>query len=189
MKKFLSLGLAAALALSMAAPAFAEDHEIKLPGGDAEVPVELTVTAATFSVTVPSAFVVNVDGEGVVTEATNAKIINNSQGKVKVNSVTVAGQNGWALDATTENEEAFKGMAVNTKAFAFTINNDRAQADGTVDVSDWAVLAAADGAEGGADELAIPYDVFLAPQADEISSQEMASVVFVIGWDTGATND
>ena len=85
--KFLSLLLVLSLLLSVTPVLAAE--------GDQTVPVDLTVEAPIFSVTVPIALPITITEDGSVVTSTTAAIINNSAGPVAITSVD-KGINGWA---------------------------------------------------------------------------------------------
>ena len=170
-KKILSLLLAISMLASMSVTAFASQGANL--DADTTVPVELNVSAVTFSVTIPSVLPVIVDTDGAVEVATNTKIINNSQAKVEVKDVAVIGQNGWSLTAM---DSDFANMLVNTKKLGMSFNNLDATKEG---------LAATFGVIDADSEKAFKYDANLAPQSETIDKYEIASVVFTIGWYTG----
>lgn len=186
MKKFLSLFLAVGMAMSMAVCAnAAEANKIGASGSSGQTMVNLTAAAATFDVTVPTGLEVDVAVDGSVTCATEAKIVNNSAGAVKVTAMSLSGTNGWASqDYDTMDVSKMK---VGTKAFAFEVNGVKTTGADTVDESavteaNFPVMAKTDGVDGGDDEIAITYDAIVAPQATAITGEQMASVVFTIGW-------
>ena len=55
--------------------------------------------ATKMSVTVPTVLPIAVGTDGTVSTATDAKIVNNSFGAVKVNSVSIEAAQGWSLAA------------------------------------------------------------------------------------------
>lgn len=186
MKKLISLLLVAIMVAALPTVAFVAD--ITTAGQTGTTPVVLTVEAATFSVTVPTALTVDVAADGEVTCATNARIINNSAGAVKVENVVIEAQNGWALvDFATP----LTDFMVNEKKIGLQLNSEaevtKKAAEGddvafAFDAAKWAVMDATDGADGGADELPFTYDAILAPQSSEIADATVANVVFTIGW-------
>ena len=99
MKTFLAMVMALSMVACMATTAFAADLsafdgagvKIDATDGAGEVPVKLYAEGTTFSVTVPTSLPVSVDANGAVTVATDAKIINNSFGAVKVTDLKVVG--------------------------------------------------------------------------------------------------
>jgi hypothetical protein len=178
MKKFLSGILAVTLVASLTVPAFA----IQLSeAGEATVPVELTVTAATFSVTVPTALPVTVDATGVVTTATDAKIVNNSHGAVRVTNMVISGVDDWEIvNYDSANMSAEKA---NSHKVAIQINGDKTTADDTITFTE-SNFPKLDGANAtDSDELEIVYDAKLPAQTTQISGSAIANVVFTVGWD------
>lgn len=171
MKKLMALVLVLTLITAMAVPACA-DNTIETSGGTSTVPVTLSTTAATFSVTVPTAFPVNVGADGTVTVADNLKITNNSNGQIKVSSVEISGKNGWSLvDFGTD----FTKKPTDTKQFGFKLMGKNVPVGGSADMS---VFTAIDGKTS----LGISYDSTVAVQSSAHSGTEIASVIFTIGW-------
>ena len=189
-KNILSASMAAMMAMSMGAPVFAATDgaiTIATEGGTGSVPVELTAEATTFSVTLPTALPITVDGEGVVTTATDAKIVNNSAGAVIVSNLAIAGVGDWEIvdfdsaDMSTEK--------VGAKKVAMEINGDKTTADDTISFtqSNWPSIAGVN--DGDTDELALDYDAKVPAQASAISGENVADVVFTVGWDAVADAD
>ena len=177
-KKFISSLLAISMLASMSTTAFAvweleeEDNTVKVAGSATDVPVELTVTPLSFSVTVPSSLPITVNGDGEVSVATNTKIVNNSQGKVEVKDLTVTTGGAWNLVPMTDD---FTNKVVNTKEFGMSFNGADAATDELE--STFAVINANS-------EQAFTYAANLAPQSEEILGEQIASAVFTIGWST-----
>ena len=155
---------------------------ITTSGSTGEVPVKLTVTGATFSVTVPTELPISVAADGTYTYATDAKIVNNSRGQVKVTNVTVIGVGDWEIvsyDGTDMSQEK-----VGAQKIALQINGEKTTADDTITFSsaNWAVM---DGAsETTSDELPITYAAKVAPQAETLTGESVVTVVFTIGWNS-----
>lgn len=169
MKKIIALILV--LSLVCITPVLAED---------AVTPVELNAEAAVFNVTVPTALPITVDANGNVTTASDVKIINNSYGMVIVDDVKIVGANSWQLtNWTTE----MKKLKVNTKEFAFIINNDSTGEDGNFNISpsNWHSLEGKNDTDS--DELVITYNAKLPAQSSAITNTTIANVTFVINWD------
>lgn len=174
-KQLLSALLAGCLVVGCIGPVSAE--EITTSGGIGETPVTLTAEAMTFSVTVPMALSVGVAADGTVTTADNAKIINNSSGPVKVESVTAAAVAPWEMVAWSETDN-LSGEKVGSKKFALSIQKAGVSADGSCGAVFDSI--AANG------ELPFEYAAHIAPQATAITAEDneqMARVVFTIGWD------
>ena len=139
--------------------------------GAADVPVELTQNATTFSVTVPTSLPVNVDGTGTVTVSTNNKIVNNSFGPIEVKSVEVQPQNDWEI---VDFDTNFKSLKVGSKQFGFKINDVEVELDGGCSATFPIVY--------GKSETSFTYDADIAPQTSEITREAIANVVFTVGW-------
>lgn len=144
-KRFLSMALASLMMVSALVPAYAEQgpHELDVDytartetegetvikaGSAGFTPVLVTAEATNFDVVVPLSLLLSVDKDGVATAATNAKIINNSYGAVKLNAINVAANTaeGWELG---EYEADMSNVKVGTKRIGFAIKEFEAVAD------------------------------------------------------------
>ena len=195
MKKILSGVLSLCLAATMAAPAFAADLSAAAEtpvGSDGTGTSQVMLTIGegngadtpgsgngNFSVTVPTVLPFAVDNDGTVHVATNAKIVNKSNGPVEVSGVTATGANGWAIAA---NGTDFSRVPVDTKQFSFTLNGDRFGAAETSVASSLSLGAAWTSVNGGNGELALPYNGAFAIQSTNVSAK-VADVVFTVQWD------
>lgn len=178
MKKVLSTILAVTLLVSLAIPVFAT--ELNMAGGDSSVPVTLTSTAATFSVTVPTALPITVTADGTVTTANDVKIINNSPGAVKVTNMTISSGEWTEVDYDTIDVAA---LQTDSYVLAMSINGDKTTGDDTITFTpaNWPKM---DGKNANTtDELPITYDAKLSIQTAENNDVTIATVVFTIGWD------
>ena len=110
LKKIVSLILAVCMIASFAVVASAaEPNTVSASGGTGTSSVTLSSTAdgslngdpaaTKMSVTVPTVLPIAVGTDGTVSTATDAKIVNNSFGAVKVNSVSIEAAQGWSLAA------------------------------------------------------------------------------------------
>ena len=107
-KKTISLILAICMIASLAISASAA-NTVDASGGTGTSSVTLSSTAdgsiggdpaaTKMSVTVPTVLPIAVGTDGTVSTATDAKIVNNSFGAVKVNSVSIEAAQGWSLAA------------------------------------------------------------------------------------------
>ena len=107
-KKIVSLVLAICMLASLAISASAA-NTVDVSGGTGTSSVTLSSTAdgsiggdpaaTKMSVTVPTVLPIAVGTDGTVSTATDAKIVNNSFGAVKVNSVSIEAAQGWSLAA------------------------------------------------------------------------------------------
>ncbi len=177
--RILSGFLTLAVVGTMLFPVFATD--IVTDGGNSSVPVELTAEAATFSVTVPTALPIDVAADGTITVATDAKIINNSHGAVKVTNMTIEGVDDWViLDWDTANMASER---VGSTKVAMIINGDKTTGDDAITFTD-SNFPKMDGKnDGDTDELPIIYDAKVPAQSVELTNLTIANVVFTVGWD------
>lgn len=167
--KFISLVLAGCLMIGCIGPVSAE--EIKVADGSGQVPVELTTEALTFSVTVPTSLSVNVNAKGEVSVADNAEIVNNSAGPVEVKNVSVEAVTPWVLVGDFTDLSAEK---VGTDKFSFKVQNANVAEDGTcAAVFD---IIPAKGSKG------FTYGAKVAPQNTATTKEQMAKIVFTLGW-------
>ena len=175
MKKILTALLALTMVFALSVPAFADGGTISTAGGTSSVPVTLTTAGASFSVTVPTAFPVNVAANGTVTVADNLKIVNNSKGQIKVTSVVLNGANSWSVvDYATD----FSKQKADTKAFGFKLQGKNVAAGGVADISGFTAV------DGNGGELPISYDANIAVQSSAMTDATIASAVFTIGWNS-----
>ena len=166
-KKILSGALALSLVSSLAIPAVATSAELNKPSS---IPVELYVNAANFSVTVPSVLPINVDSDGTVHTADNAKIRNNSAGLVEVKNIAINMANGWTL--STYNAD-FSAKNVDAKELGLLFND--------TDAVDGKLHETFDAFEANS-EQSLVYNAKLPPQSSSVTQEQIASVVFTIGW-------
>lgn len=172
--RFYSAALSCVLLLTTAVPAFAAD--VTTSGSSETVPVPLTAEASTFSVTLPTALPINMDGSGTVVVASDAVIINHSSGPVAVQSVTLNPADGWTLrDFDTD----FSKKQVGVKEFGFSLLNSPVPANGKCKLDNFSSIS-------GSQQLSLPYDANIAVQGTACNELEIASVEFVIGWDKAA---
>lgn len=173
MKKFLTLLAVAALGVTSVVSAGAIDAS----GGSDTTKVELTAEAATFKVTVPTVLPYSVAADGTVSVATDAKISNLSNGPVVVTDVTAKTLDAWKL---VEVGTDFQAVKVNSPEFTMTLNNDNFPA-GTTSVlplgSAWTPI-------NGNSDFALTYSGDFAEQSDAIDGENIANVIFTIGWYT-----
>jgi hypothetical protein len=197
-----SLCLALSLCLSLGVAASAADPTVSASGGSASSSVTLSSTAdgtldgtpaaTAMSVTVPTALPVAVGTDGTVTTATNAKITNNSYGAVKVSTVTINAGDGWKLTAFgPASSLAGEKVDSNQVGFAMNIGGGSQLATKSGSTATQALLTqAADGCymtgAGDAENnyVAIDYDAIVTPLSNAVTNTAIASVVFVVEWDT-----
>ena len=129
-KKIISLVLAICMLASLAISASAA-NTVDASGGTGTSSVTLSSTAdgsldgdpsaTKMSVVVPTVLPIAVGTDGSVATASDAKIINNSYGAVKVNSVSIEAAQGWSLAAFGA-KETLAHEKVNSNKFGFSIS-------------------------------------------------------------------
>ena len=200
-KKTISLILAICMIASLAISASAA-NTVDASGGTGTSSVTLSSTAdgsiggdpaaTKMSVTVPTVLPIAVGTDGTVSTATDAKIVNNSFGAVKVASVNIEAAQGWALTAFGS-KDTLAHEKVNSNKFGFQIalGNGAAQITDNKNASKQTLLdAAIEGCymSGAGDQTAnsveVTYDAIVTPVSEAITNTSIASVLFVIAWDT-----
>ena len=200
-KKTISLILAICMIASLAISASAA-NTVDASGGTGTSSVTLSSTAdgsiggdpaaTKMSVTVPTVLPIAVGTDGTVSTATDAKIVNNSFGAVKVASVNIEAAQGWALTAFGS-KDTLAHEKVNSNKFGFQIalGNGAAQITDNKDASKQTLLdAAIEGCymSGAGDQTAnsveVTYDAIVTPVSEAITNTSIASVLSVIAWDT-----
>ena len=200
-KKTISLILAICMIASLAISASAA-NTVDASGGTGTSSVTLSSTAdgsiggdpaaTKMSVTVPTVLPIAVGTDGTVSTASDAKIVNNSFGAVKVASVNIEAAQGWALTAVGS-KDTLAHEKVNSNKFGFQIalGNGAAQITDNKDASKQTLLdTAIEGCymSGAGDQTAnsveVTYDAIVTPVSEAITNTSIASVLFVIAWDT-----
>lgn len=140
-----------------------------------DVPVTLNAEPAKFSVTVPTTLPVWVDSSGNVEVATNAQIVNNSSGPVKVTSLKIESTNDWV---TKEFSKDLSKSKVGSKEYSLEVNGDRTTSSGIIQFnqSNWGAI------EVGASQSVI-YNTKISPQKESIN-QSIANLVITVDWDS-----
>ena len=199
-KKTISLILAICMIASLAISASAA-NTVDASGGTGTSSVTLSSTAdgsiggdpaaTKMSVTVPTVLPIAVGTDGTVSTATDAKIVNNSFGAVKVASVNIEAAQGWALTAFGS-KDTLAHEKVNSNKFGFQIalGNGAAQITDNKNASKQTLLdAAIEGCymSGAGDQTAnsveVTYDAIVTPVSEAITNTSIASVLFIIAWD------
>ncbi len=200
LKKVFALALALCMVLSLSVFASAA-NTVDASGGTGTSNVTLSSTAdgslggdpaaTKMSVTVPTVLPIAVGTDGTVSTATDAKIVNNSFGAVKVSSVSIEAAQGWSL-AAFGSKDTLAHEKVNSNKFGFTISlGDGAakQTDGKNASAQTLLDAAVEGCfmSGVGDQTAnsidIAYDAIVTPVSEAVTNTAIASVLFIIAWD------
>ena len=195
------LSLCMALVMCFSLTAFASAAEVTSDGGSATSSVTLSSTvdgslgsdsaATAMSVTVPTVLPIAVGTDGTVTTATDAKIINNSFGSVKVTSVTIDAARNWSLTAFGDKSTlAHEKVDSNKIGFALSIGGGSQLATTSKDAASQQLLTAAiqgctmsGVGDTTSNTVAIDYDAIVTPVSTAVTNTQVASVLFVISWD------
>ena len=199
-KKIASLVLAICMIASLAIGASAA-NTVDASGGTGTSSVTLSTTAdgsiggdpaaTKMSVTVPTVLPIAVGTDGTVATATDAKIVNNSFGAVKVNSVSIEAAQGWSL-AAFGSKDTLAHEKVNSNKFGFqlAIGGGAAKAPDDKNASKQTLIdTAIDGCfmsgngDTSANSVAISYDAIVTPVSEAVTNTAIASVLFIIAWD------
>ena len=204
-KKTISLILAicmlASLAISASAMELPADNMVGESGGTGTSSVTLSSTAdgsiggdpaaTKMSVTVPTVLPVAVGTDGTVSTATDAKIINNSYGAVKVASVSIEAAQGWNLTAFGDKATLAKEKVDSNKfGFQIALGNGEKKLTDNKNASKQTLLdAAVEGCfmsgvgDTSANSIGITYDAIVTPVSEAVTNTAIASILFIIAWD------
>ena len=204
-KKTISLILAicmlASLAISASAMELPADNMVGESGGTGTSSVTLSSTAdgsiggdpaaTKMSVTVPTVLPVAVGTDGTVSTATDAKIINNSYGAVKVANVSIEAAQGWNLTAFGDKAMLAKEKVDSNKfGFQIALGNGEKKLTDNKNASKQTLLdSAIEGCymsgvgDTSANTVAIAYDAIVTPVSEAVTNTAIASVLFIIAWD------
>ena len=200
-KKTISLILAICMIASLAISASAA-NTVDVAGGTGTSSVTLSSTAdgsiggdpaaTKMSVTVPTVLPIAVGTDGTVSTATDAKIVNNSFGAVKVASVNIEAAQGWSLTAFGSKDTlAHEKVNSNKFGFSLSLGNGEKKLTDSKNASKQTLLdAAIEGCymSGAGDQTAnsieVTYDAIVTPVSEAVTNTSIASVLFVIAWDT-----
>ena len=204
-KKIISLVLAicmlASLAISASAMELPSGNTVGESGGTGTSSVTLSSTAdgsiggdpaaTKMSVTVPAVLPIAVGTDGTVSTATDAKIVNNSFGAVKVNSVSIEAAQNWHLTAFGDKATLAREKVDSNKfGFQLSVGDGVAAATDNKDASKQALLT--DAIEGcymsgvgdtSANSVGSVYDAIVTPVSEAVTNTAIASVLFIIAWD------
>ena len=199
-KKIISLVLAICMMASLAIGASAA-NTVDTSGGTGTSSVTLSSTAdgslggdpaaTKMSVTVPTVLPIAVGTDGSGATASDAKIVNNSFGAVKVNSVSIEAAQGWNLTAFGDKATLAKEKVDSNKfGFSISLGNGAAQVTDNKNASKQTLLdAAVEGCfmsgvgDTSANSIGIAYDAIVTPVSEAVTNTAIASVLFIIAWD------
>ena len=199
-KKIVSLVLAICMLASLAISASAA-NTVDASGGTGTSSVTLSSTAAgsldgdpsatKMSVVVPTVLPIAVGTDGSVATASDAKIINNSYGAVKVNSVSIEAAQGWNLTAFGDKATLAKEKVDSNKfGFQIVLGNGEKKLTDNKNASKQTLLdTAIEGCfmsgvgDTSANSIGIAYDAIVTPVSEAVTNAAIASVLFIIAWD------
>ena len=199
-KKTISLILAVCMIASLAISASAA-NTVDASGGTGTSSVTLSSTAdgslggdpaaTKMSVTVPTVLPIAVVVDGTVSTATDAKIVNNSFGAVKVANVSIEAAQGWNLTAFGDKATLAKEKVDSNKfGFQIALGNGEKKLTDNKNASKQTLLdAAVEGCfmsgvgDTSANTVAITYDAIVTPVSEAVTNTAIASILFIIAWD------
>ena len=199
-KKTISLILAVCMIASLAISASAA-NTVDASGGTGTSSVTLSSTAdgslggdpaaTKMSVTVPTVLPIAVGTDGTVSTATDAKIVNNSFGAVKVANVSIEAAQGWNLTAFGDKATLAKEKVDSNKfGFQIALGNGEKKLTDNKNASKQTLLdAAVEGCfmsgvgDTNANTVAITYDAIVTPVSEAVTNTAIASILFIIAWD------
>lgn len=202
MKKILSMVLALCMVCALSVSAFAA--EIDTSGGSGSTPVNLSSTddgttdgdpsATAMRVTVPTALPMAMSQDGDVTTADNCQIVNNSYGAVRVKSVSITAASGWKLTSFgSKSSLAGEKVDANKLGFAVSIGGGaQAKTDASNTTAQNLITAPITGCymtgvgDTTGNAVSIDYAAIVTPLSSAVTNATVASVVFIVEWDTAA---
>ena len=190
-KKIISLVLAICMIASLAISASAA-NTVDASGGTGTSSVTLSSTAdgsiggdpaaTKMSVTVPTVLPIAVGTDGTVSTATDAKIVNNSFGAVKVNSVSIEAAQNWHLTAFGDKATLAREKVDSNKfGFQLSVGDGVAAATDNKDASKRCYMSGV--GDTSANSVGIAYDAIVTPVSEAVTNTAIASVLFIIAWD------
>ena len=204
LRKPVTMLLALCMVFTLAVGACADD--ITSSGGSATSPVNLTTTneglgggdggettPTRMSVTVPTALPMAMSDDGTVVTASDCRITNNSYGAVRVRSVSISAAAGWNLTAFGDKASlAGEKVDSNKLGFAMSIGGGAQVATSTNEATQSLITAPIAGCymtgvgDSSRNSVGVDYDAIVTPLSSAVTAATVASVVFVIEWDTVA---
>ena len=199
--RVLAICMLASLAISASASELPADNMVGESGGTGTSSVTLSSTAdgsiggdpaaTKMSVTVPTVLPIAVGTDGTVSTTSDAKIINNSYGAVKVANVSIEAAQGWNLTAFGDKATLAKEKVDSNKfGFQIALGNGEKKLTDNKNASKQTLLdTAVEGCymsgvgDTSANTVAIAYDAIVTPVSEAVTNTAIASVLFIIAWD------
>lgn len=176
-KKFISMGLAVALLVSASPTAYAADEGTDTYEGSTSLSIEVQADQEILSVTLPTAILLQMSGDGSMITPTNAKIKNNVADRgIQINSIQVDLTSDWQYAVYSDN---FATNEANPKQLGLRLKNDDMGKTGAIQLTaeDWRI--AGDG------ELTIDIKAKVPRQKVAKLYENVAVINFNIGWQEG----
>ncbi len=146
---------------------------MNVSGSTGSVPTVVNQEATMFNVTVPTSLPISVDSKGIVTKASNVKIINNSFGPVVISDIRLDSNIEWYID---DYNKKFISEKVGEKKFGISINNCNSS-NGSINitslVNDYILKN---------ETYDIIYDVSINTQKSSIINETIANLVIIVDW-------
>ena len=146
--------------------------------------------ATKMSVTVPTVLPIAVGTDGTVSTATDAKIVNNSFGAVKVNSVSIEAAQGWSLAAFGDKATLAHERSTQQVRLQISLGDGEKKMTDDKNASKQTLLTdAINGCfmsgvgDTSANSISIAYDAIVTPVSEAVTNTAIASVLFIIAWD------
>jgi hypothetical protein len=174
-KKSLSVLLALTLLFATSVPAYASEITAE---GNGTVPVDLTVETPIFNVTVPMVLPVTMTETGDIVVASDAVIVNNSAGPIKISNIQTKGANGWSTTDYAGLDMKSAKVGSKNVGLTFTIDGMVTNTKGA-DLNDFSspITLIKD------QSLPLIYNAKVPAQKAAQTGVQIAEVVFTIGWD------
>ena len=185
-------------------PSTLPDTTISTPNGTGNSTITIitegsdsTEPIAVLDVTVPTELPLKMTKDGNITSQKDRSITNNSYGGVRVNGVTINASNHWHLIPYDKNQELSKEPTDSNKlGFAIRIGNGELVQTSAADEKSQKLMTSPNNAwciNGKYTEnnntAPIEYDAIITPVSEPKKHETIASIVFVVEWDTDTQAD
>ena len=136
--------------------------------------VKLTTEEMIIEATVPTELPIHMDKDGDIIVSNDAKIVNDSPARIRVDKVTFDTQNGWTIQ---DFDNDFSDYKVDSKNIGLVFNNDKVtdSLEINTNATNWPGISPSD-------NLPIDYEAKVSFQKDATNVSPV-QVMFHIGWD------
>ena len=139
-----------------------------------EVPVVLNAKAALFDVEVPTSLELIINSEGEITTSTDAKVINNSYGPIKIDDISVETKDGWSI---VPMDTKFENTDNDLSEFGFEVMGNEIARDGSCKILETISIA-------GHSERTVDYEYVTFSESTPSVDTVIANVLISVAWDT-----